>query len=300
MRVGILGGGRWGQALARLVIAAGHKPFIAWADIKPPHVLPNSRNPPEVAAACELLLVATSADEVRRAIRLTRPGPRNRVVVAGRGIDPTTGAWLTDVVLQESDCLRVGALAGPSPVDEILSGGLCAGVVASRYDEVRSLLLTALHSSRYRVYESVDLTGVQLSGAMMPVVAALHGLTTSLPGAGIGMEALVLSRGVAETIRLGTALGADSTTFVGLAGMGDLVASQARPGHPHYEAGVALAKGDTTETSPLKLARAVLGLARLFNVEMPLTQGLVRVAEGTAPIDVITELMQRRPSMEYR
>lgn len=294
MHVGILGGGRWGQALARLVLAAGHEPFIAYRDSRPPHVLPSSDNPPEVSAACELLLVATSAAEVRQAIRLARPGPGNRIVVAGRGLDPVTGDWLTDAVLQECDAVRVGALAGPAPVDEILNGGLCAGIVASRFDEVRAMTVEALHSSRYRCYATPDLTGIQLSGAAMPVMAAVMGLATSLGGSGVGMHAMVLSRGLAETVRLGQAIGADPTTFIGLAGVGDLVAAQARPGHPHFDAGRALAAGRKPKIDSAEaLARALLGLAKLHRVDMPLVSALVAVFDGQPAIDAVGSLMKR-------
>lgn len=299
MRVGILGGGQWGQALARLAMAAGNEPFIAYRDKKPPHILPSTDTPEEVSERCDLLLVATSAAEVRNAIRLAKPGPHNRVVVAGRGIDPTTGAWLTDVVLQESDAVRVGALAGPAPVEEILNGGLCAGVVASAYDEVRKLTVQALHSSRYRCYGSKDLTGVQLSGALMPVLSSVMGLASSLGGSGVGLKAMVLARGLAETIRLGEALGADPVTFVGLAGFSDLVSSQARPGQLHFDAGVSLAKGQTETGAPVETARAILSLAKMFGVEMPLTRALVAVDEGTNPLTAVQQLMQRAPTREH-
>ena len=79
MKVGILGGGKWGQALARLAMAAGNEPFIAYRDVKkPPHILPSTDDAQEVTDACELLLVATSAGYVRNAIQLARPGPRHR------------------------------------------------------------------------------------------------------------------------------------------------------------------------------------------------------------------------------
>lgn len=298
MRVGILGGGRWGQALARLVLAAGHEPFIAYRDKRPPHVLPSSDKPPEVAAACDLLIVATSAAEVRSAIRQTRPGPRHRIVVAGRGIDPTTGAWLTDAVLQECDAVRVGALAGPAPIDELLNSGLGAGVVASEFEEVQHLTVRALHSARYRAYGTDDLVGVQLAGAMMPVLATVLGLALSLRGAGIGLHGMVLARGLAEVLRLGEALGASPETFVGLAGVADLVAAQARPGHPHYDAGVALAKGHRTG-GPAALARAVAELAAPHGVEMPLTDALVRVYAGDDPLDAVQRLMARDAKAEF-
>ena len=98
MKVGILGGGRWGQALARLVMAAGHEPFIAYEGKRPPHILPSTDDPPKVSAATNLLFVATSASELRNAIRVAKPGSRapdrrrgsraragDQQVVVGRG-----------------------------------------------------------------------------------------------------------------------------------------------------------------------------------------------------------------------
>ncbi len=297
MRVGILGGGQWGQALARLVMAADNEPYIAYRDKRPPHILPSTDDPPRVAEACDLLIVATSAAEVRSAIRQTMPGPANRIVVAGRGLDPVSSDWLTDAVLQECDAVRVGALAGPAPVAEILNGALCAGVVASPFDEVRRLTTDALHSSRYRCYETSDLAGVQIAGAMMPVLAALIGLSSSLKGAGIGIHGMVLARGFAETIRLGEAYGADPTTFTGLAGMGDLVAAQARPGHASFEAGVALAKGKTDQ-GPLAVARSLLSMAERKGLELPLTAALVDVYGGLEPIQAVGRLMARDAQSE--
>jgi glycerol-3-phosphate dehydrogenase (NAD(P)+) len=301
MKVGILGAGRWGQALGRLVLAAGHEPFLAYhGEKKPPHLLPSTPDPPEVTAACELILVATSASELRNAIRLAKPGPQHRVVVAGRGLESRvteTGPranWLTDVVLEECDALRVGALAGPAPVEEILNGGLCAGVVASKYDEVRAMATAALHSSRYRVYPSPDLIGLQLAGAFVPVLAALLGVARSLRGAGVGVHAMGLSRGLEEATRLAIAIGADPLTFVGLAGVGDLVAAQAVPGHPSYDAGVALAGGERG-VGPDTLARALLRLASMHRVELPLTEALVAMYDGGDPLDAVQRLMGRPP-----
>jgi glycerol-3-phosphate dehydrogenase (NAD(P)+) len=298
MRVGILGGGAWGQALARLVIAAGNEPFVAYRDTRPPHVLPSTNHPPEVSEACDLLIVATSADQVRSAIRLAKPGPRNRVVVAGRGLDPNTGTWLTEAVAQECDAVRVGALAGPAPVQEILNGGLCAGVVASDYAEVRTLTIQALHSTQYRVYESDDRMGIELAGAMMPVLSATLGLATHLGGAGVGIHGMVLARGLAEAIRLGRAIGAEPATFVGLAGVGDLVAAQARPGQTHFDAGVALARGLPAPKAPAALARVVLDLAKAHGLEMPITSALVEVAEGMPAINAVVALMARESAHE--
>ena len=161
------------------------------------------------------------------------------------------------------------------------------------------MVTEALHSSRYRVYESDDLAGVQLAGAMVPVLATLVGLAHHLPGAGMGVHALVLTRGLEEASRLAVATGADPRTFAGLAGIGDLVAAQSQPDHPHYLAGRALAAGDRA-LGPILLARALLSRARHLGIEMPLTEGLVAIYDGHAPIDAVQRLMARAPTAERR
>lgn len=298
MRIGILGGGQWGQALARLAIAAGNEPYIAYEGARPPHVLPSTDDPPQVTASCDLIVVAVSASRLRESIRVAKPHPGNRVVVAGRGIEPDTGVWLTDVVREECDALRVGALGGPAPVHEILNGGLCAGVVASEFDEVNRMTVEALHSSRYRVYATDDLRGVQLTGAAMPAMASLIGLTRSLQGSGVGMHAMVLARGMAELGRLAAAIGARESTLWGLAGIGDLAAVHARPKAHYFEAGVALAKSEVVP-GPWAAAEALVKLAEGHGVDLPLMSTLLAVVGGDDPIEAIQRLMGRRSAREH-
>jgi glycerol-3-phosphate dehydrogenase (NAD(P)+) len=304
MRVGVLGGGRWGQALARLAIAAGHQPLIAYEGKKPPHILESTDRPADVPAACGLVFVATSAAELRDAVRSARPGPKNRVVVAGRGIEPATGKWLCDVVLAECDALRVGALAGPAPAEEILNGGLCAGVVASPFEALRKEVVAALHSRRYRVYETDDLVGVSVAGAAVPVLATMIGMATSLGGAGVGLHALVVTRGLEEVSRLAKALGGRQQTIAGLAGLGDLVAAQSGTNSPYARAGQALARPGTIKDAPpppVGAARALMRLAEGVSVELPLIEAMVTIADrGADPVETVAELMGRRATVESR
>lgn len=296
MKVGVLGGGQWGQALARVILAAGHEPLIAWRDVRPPHTLPSTDNPPEVSEQCDLLLVAVSGAQVRQAIRLAKPGPHNRVVVAGRGVEPKSGDWLTDVVLQESSALRVGALAGPAPVEEVLHGGLCAGVIASPFEEVRTLTIAALHSTRYRVYHSPDLRGVQIAAASVPVVSALLALTGELKGAGSGLNALVLTRALSELSRLVESTGGTPETLYGLAGLGDLLAAQAGERHAptRVEGRVQLRPGTAA------LAQTLIELAKAHRVDLPLIGGLLAAHQGANPLEIVGQLMARKPQPEQR
>lgn len=298
MRVGILGGGQWGQALARLALAAGNEPLVAYEGEPPPHILPSTDTPHEVTEACDLVLVAVSARNLRDVIRTAKPHPGNRVVVAGRGIEPESGIWLTDVVREVSDAIRVGALGGPAPVDEILNGGLCAGVVASEFDEVSRLTVKALHSTRYRVYASRDLTGLQVVGAAVPVLATLMGVAQGLQGSGVGVQSVVLSRGLAEIGRLAKAVGAEQSTLFGLAGVGDLVAVQARAGAPYFDAGQRIATRDEVEEGPWGIVTALLAIADTHGVELPLVSSLVTIRDGGDPVEAIQSLMSRRSSTE--
>jgi glycerol-3-phosphate dehydrogenase (NAD(P)+) len=301
MRVGILGGGRWGQALARLVLAAGNEPFVAYRSRaeRPPHMIPSTDHPPEVSATCGLLLVATSAHEIRSALRLAQPQPHHRILVAGRGLEPESGRWLTAVATEECGSTTVGALAGPAPAEEILNGGLCAGVIASQDAALRSEATAALHSTRYRVYDTDDVLGVEFAGAAMPLLASMIGMVTSLRGAGVGLHAVVVARGLEEMTRLARALGAQPATLAGLAGIGDLVAVQSRPEHPHFRAGAALARGDRTQ-GPRALAEALLRIAREHRVDTPLLEALVAMWNGLDPLDAVGQLMARKAQPEFR
>ena len=160
-------------------------------------------------------------------------------------------------------------------------------------------MISALHSTRYRVYASPDLVGLELVGAAVPVLACLLGLTRSLRGAGVGVHAVVLSRGLAELGRLARAAGAQESTLFGLAGVGDLEAVHARPGAPYFDAGRSLADGKVVD-GPWGLAEALLATGEAHGVELPLVQSLVEVVGGGDPVDAIQRLMSRRSAKEHR
>lgn len=292
MIVGIIGGGAWGRALATLCAEAGHEPRIGYRGERPTG-FPGTPNLGALARESDLLLLATPPGGVREAIRTAKPGPGNQVVLAGRGLEPRTGSWLSEVVLAESSCLRVGSLAGPALAAEVLRRRPSALVAASRFDAVSALTQDALHSPICRVYTSRDLRGVELAGAIVDVLAVAIGAADVL-NLGVGVHGVVVTRGVAEATRLGRALQCDPATFAGLAGVGDLVACSNHRDHPGYQAGARLARGGGGEPATAEKAQAVLALARRAGVELPLTEAIAAIAAGQIKLRLALDMLMRR------
>ncbi len=290
MKVGIVAGRESTEMYATLLRAAGMAP-IAWSGAAVPDGVPGADH---LAGQVDLLLIALPADQVRETVRALRPGPADRVVLASRGFESGTGLRLSEVVEAETACLRVGVLAGPILPGEVRRKSPSAGVCASRFDEVAEASARALHSPLCRVYPSPDLTGVELSGALVEVVQAALGTARGL-GLGVGTQALVVSRGIAEGSRLATHLGGDPRTFAGLAGAGELIACLGVPDHDGLHRGLALARG---ETDPALAALC----ARLLELErdLPITAGLLRVARGEVrAVDALNGLLARETREEF-
>ncbi len=292
MIVGIIGNGAWGRALATLAAEAGHEPRIGYRGQRPTG-FPGTPNLHALALEADLLLIATPPGGVREAIRSAAPGPHSQVVIASRGLEPKTGAWLSEIVLAESSCLRVGSLAGPALAAEVLRRRPGAMVTASRFDATSALCQEALHSPICRVYTSRDLRGVELAGALVDVLAMAVGAADVL-NLGIGVHGVVVTRGLSEATRLGKALGCDPATFAGLAGVGDLVACSSHKDHPGYQAGVRIGRGGGQELAVVQKAQAVLALAERAGVELPLTEAVMAIASGRIKLRLAIDMLMRR------
>jgi glycerol-3-phosphate dehydrogenase (NAD(P)+) len=278
MRVGIIGSGAWGRALATLVARAGHSPRIGYRST-PPGGFPGTPNLDTLVAESDLTILSVPAESVKSVIEQCAPSAKSRVVIATRGLQPVSGEWLSDLVISMSPCRRVGSLAGPALAAEVVRNRPCGMVVASPFDEVCTLTQEALHSEICRIYTSNDMRGVELSGAMVLVLSMAVGLTVGLD-LGIGSRGIVITRGIAEATRLGAALGAHPQTFAGLAGLGDLVSCATHHDHPSFAAGLALARGASCPDRFCQDAAAVLSLAQRNGVEMPLTAAVAAIAAG--------------------
>lgn len=300
MKIAIIGADDRAEALALLIAAAGNE-ALAWEgtlpDLPPiyaPHGIALRPSLAALGEEADLVLIDVAPGLVRGVVRALAPAPAAHVVLTTRGLEFPSGERLSRVVTQESSCLRVGALAGPILASEVRRRSPCAAVVASRFHETCGLTSAALHSPLCRVYPSEDLAGVELAGALVEVVAAALGAARGL-GMGIGLQALVVTRGIAEGGRLAARAGGDPRTFAGLAGAGELVACMALGEHgagtdaPGMRRGLALARGET-DPALAGYCDALLAVEK----DLPITQGVRAVARGEARVaDAMAALLGR-------
>ncbi len=298
MNIAVLGAGAWGRALATLAAEAGHQPRMGYRGRPRGLGFPGSPNLRALVEETDLTLIAVPPGAIREVVKKAMPGPSSRVVVTARGLEPDSGVRLSDIVANESACVRVGGLAGPALAAEIVKRRPSALVVASEFDEVGRRTQEALHSSICRVYTSRDLRGVELAGAMVDVLAVAIGLADALD-LGLGVHGVVVTRGLAEARRLGEAVGANPLTFAGLAGVGDLVGAAAHPDNPGFDSGVRLGRGAGKDEVRLGEAQALLTLAARHKVDMPLTKAIAAICAGKLkPRLAIDMLMRREASAE--
>jgi glycerol-3-phosphate dehydrogenase (NAD(P)+) len=219
-----------------------------------------------------------------------------------QGDEPGEIHRMSEVILQETSVVRVGSLSGPNLAKEILAGKPAAAVVASRFDEVIALGESSLKSPRFRVYGSHDISGVELAGALKNVVAIASGILSGLD-LGENARAFLITRGLAEMTRLGKALGAEPDGFMGLAGVGDLLATCTSAKSRNFTVGMKLAKGQKlsdilSQTSEVAEGVPTVNISKTLSqrvsVYTPLIDGLYDILFEDKPIpEVIASLMER-------
>jgi glycerol-3-phosphate dehydrogenase (NAD(P)+) len=325
MRILILGAGAWGTALA--VGAAGRHAVTLWArdaaqagamhaERENRRYLPGVALPPELvlqggnaaglpalAAAHELVVVATPMAGLRDLLQVLAASPRP-VAWLCKGFEPAGEAGLLghEVQAQVAPQLVCGALSGPSFAQEVAHGRPTALVAASRSPALRELLVAAFHSPSMRIYANDDLPGVEVGGAVKNVLAIATGLCDGL-GLGLNARAALVTRGLAEMTRLGVALGARPETFTGLSGLGDLVLTATGDLSRNRRVGLLLAQGQSLEQALQSLghvaegvhcARAVLQRAEGLGVDMPIARSVVELLNGRGrPQEIVAALMRR-------
>ena len=325
MKIAILGAGAWGSALAAS-FAAQHEISLwtrsasdceALARTRASRYLPDVRLPDgvrvesDVARAthgAELVLVATATAGLRPTLAALGTASAVDLLWACKGFETATGA-LPHQVVDDSPAraARSAALSGPSFALEVARGQPTAVVIASRDAAFAGACAAALNSSRLRLYSSDDLVGVELGGALKNVIAIAAGISDGL-GLGRNARAALVTRGLAEIARLGSAMGGRAETFSGLAGLGDLVLTCTGELSRNREVGVRLAAGKPLEAVLAELghvsegvssARAARRHALEHGIEMPITESVCAVLfEGRSPREAVQQLLARDPRRE--
>ena len=323
MRCAVVGAGAWGTALADVLARNGHEVRL-WAyeadvveSINGKHenlrflgghkVAPAIRATGDIKRAvegAELVTLATPSHVLRSILRSAGTSiPRSApIVVATKGIEKGTLCLMTEVAEQEIEGATVVALSGPSFAKEVVSCQPTAVVVASAKTGAASVAQRAFSSPYFRTYTHTDVTGVELGGALKNVMAVATGIAEGL-GLGFNARAALVTRGLAEMTRLGVALGAEQSTFAGLAGLGDLVLTCTGSLSRNRAVGVEVGKGKTLEevlrnretvAEGVLTAQSARELAAREGVEMPIVDTVNRVLfEGQPAHSAIAALMTR-------
>jgi glycerol-3-phosphate dehydrogenase (NAD(P)+) len=221
-----------------------------------------------------------------------------------KGIELNTAKRMTEVIREVlgTPAEQLVAVSGPNLAREIAERQPAATVVACVDEDVAVRVQKACHTPRFRPYTNTDVIGAELGGAVKNVIALATGIADGL-GFGENAKAAVITRGLAETARLGAAMGAVPTTFMGLAGLGDLVATCMSPLSRNRTFGERMGRGETVAeiaastrqvAEGVKSCESVLELARRGDVEMPIVEHVVQVVRGDlTPIDMLTSLLGR-------
>lgn len=205
------------------------------------------------------------------------------------------------------DTLGSGALSGPSFAQEVARGLPCALTLASSSAQLREDAVAAIHGGNIRVYSCEDMIGVEVGGAVKNILAIATGVVDGL-GLGLNARAALITRGLAEITRLGTVLGGQTETFMGLAGMGDLILTCTGDLSRNRRVGLSLAQGDKLDmiiaelghvAEGVRCAQAVRALAAEHGVDMPIVNAVAGVLfDGVSPRDMVAKILSRDPRAE--
>lgn len=328
MRIAVLGAGAWGTAIS-ISLCARHEVRLWARDARlvaamrservNQRYLPGFRLPDSIALtedlgraleAADLILVAVATGGLRETLgRIRTAGCGAPLVWLCKGFEPERSKLPHQVCAEEiSPAIPRAVLSGPSFAVEVAQGLPAALTLASSDARFAREAARALHGTALRIYLSEDVTGVEVAGAVKNVMAIAAGVSDGL-GLGLNARAALITRGLAEIARLGVALGGRTETFMGLAGVGDLILTCTGDLSRNRRVGLALARGTPLAQALSELghtaegvhtARAVSRLAAELDIEMPITRAVCRVLEQPAAARAaVQELLAREQKAEY-
>ncbi len=328
MKIGVLGAGTWGMALSALLKKNGHDVMV-WsalgAEIDQLEKTGTHKNLPgvifpdgicytkNIEDACkdkELVLFVVASEYIRATATKAAPYLEDGVIIvnAAKGIEKHTLKTMTEVIADElwnqNDELtyKLVALSGPTHAEEV-AAGLPTSIVSACDDEETSLSVANVFlNSCMRVYTNNDVTGVEICGALKNIMAIGAGIARGM-GYGDNAKAMLMTRGISEMTRMGLAMGCRRRTFMGLAGIGDLIVTCTSVHSRNNRCGELIGRGMKYEDAVKEIGMVVEGyhaleaavaLSKKYEVEMPITQAVYDIIKnGVSPADAMRTLMSR-------
>ena len=327
LNVGILGGGSWGTTVASLT-ARNANPTVWARNEETVHEInahrTNSKYLPgallnknlkasasieETVKNADLLVMGIPSQNFREVLETAKPfvRPWIPIVSLAKGLEMGTKKRMTEVVAEILPGHPVGVLTGPNLAKEIHNGQAAAAVIAMVDEIIAKKLQGVFNSGLFRVYTNNDVIGCELGGALKNIMAIATGMGDGA-NAGDNTRAALITRGLSELTRLGTAMGGRRRTFAGLAGMGDLVATCSSAKSRNRHVGFQLGKGkklneiieEMSEVAEgVKTAKVVMELAREYKVDMPISEEVYKVLyEGNTVADAFRGLLKLESGSE--
>jgi len=322
--IAVIGAGSWGTALAILLAGNGYTTWLWGRDpvdvgklqsdrcnkrflpeIHFPDLLKPSHDLAGILGQVHDVLIAVPSAGFRTTLSIIAPhlNKASRLIWATKGMDPGTGKLLHEVVMETlGHDMAYAVISGPTFAHEVAAGLPTAITVASNSASFATDVAQRLHNNRFRAYTSDDIVGVEVGGAVKNVLAIAAGCADGL-GFGANTRAALVTRGLAEMMRFGVALGGQRETLIGLAGLGDLILTCTDDHSRNRRLGLALARGKSLADALAQIGQVVEGaqtvrevmqLANRHGIEMPITEQVYQVLyEGLAPRDAVNALFAR-------
>jgi len=322
-KISIMGAGSWGTALAVLLHQNGHE-VVLWSCLqdevdmlneKREHVskLPGVMLDPAICVTSDLegslkdpdvVILAVPSPFTRNTAKSMKAYVREgqKIVNVAKGIEETTLMTLSEIIEEEIPQADVSVLSGPSHAEEVGKGIPTTCVVSSKERRTAEYLQGIFMSPVFRVYTTPDMLGVELGGSLKNVIALAAGTADGL-GYGDNTKAALITRGIAEICRLGIAMGCKEQTFVGLAGIGDLIVTATSMHSRNNRCGMLIGQGVPVEDAIRQVGMVVEGLNALpaamrlagkYNVEMPIVETVDAVVSGRVDVSTAIEMLMAR------
>jgi len=321
-KIGVIGSGTWGTALAVLLTGNGHEVELWSAVPAEVEALTATRRHPNLGDTPipekirvtgdleqamkdkELLVLSVPSVYVRETAHRMAPFLKEGQVITNvaKGIEDTTLKNLSEIIEEELPAARVTVLSGPSHAEEVSRGLPTTCVAGAHRRQDAELVQNLFMSPVFRVYTSPDMLGIELGGALKNVIALAAGIADGL-GCGDNTKAALITRGIAEITRLGTTMGGSPETFSGLTGIGDLIVTCASMHSRNRRAGILIGKGYTMDEAMKEVkmvvegvysARAARALSKKYQVSMPIVEQVNEVLfDGKPAKDALYDLMLR-------